>query len=354
MAMAAEEKLLYAKAQTDGVFEHICKRPIDYRIKQQLLEQVVLTPTIALTRCRDFLWDALAGELKEEGHVVNLNDPLTEPPAQVEALSLDIIAGLVRAAGHDIPVSEYGPRADAAQRALQEAEEYTKQTGKEPPSLFSKQIIDALNKANLQIPHEYSEEEYEAQRKRNEKYSAFAPLGKAVDEYISVAQLASKHHMLVKTPHFAECGQKQLMNPKFIGGPSSNELVLFRIVATELGKTTFRPTIKGCLELARDPATVALRNQLSAWQTELAAGGESTLRSIQSEIKKANTALSKLSGVQTIGTLTTWLSVPVTSVELMLSLPPVLGISVGVVGKVSSGASLAISRKYKWAMYGNS
>lgn len=351
MAMAHSEGLLNTSKETDGVFERLCRIPVDYRIRQQLLEQLVLTPTLAFTNCADLLWEALDGELKTEGNIINLDDPKVELSPQAQTLSLDIIAGLVRAAGHDIPISEFGPRADAVKAALDEEEEYVRQSGKKAPSLFSKQLIDILDLGN---PHEYTDEEYEAQRKRNDKYKAFAPIGRAVEEYLAVAQLAAKHDMLIKTPQFPEAGQAQIINPNFVSDAASDELVLFRIVATRLGKITFRPTIKGSLELARDPATIALREQLQLWQTELPSGDEAQLKAIQKEINKANTAISRLSGVETIGTITTWLSVPVAFVELLMSLPPVLGISVGAVGKVSSASALAITRKYKWAMFGNS
>jgi hypothetical protein len=354
MMMAHVEGLLNTDRETDGVFERICKTPVDYRIRQQLLEQLVLTPTLAFNRCPDFLWDALDGELKTEGNIINLDDPKTELSPQAESLSLDIIAGLVRAAGHDIPTSEFGPRADAAEAAAKEEDEYVRQSGKEAPSMVSKQLIDILNKINLGIPHDYTEEEYEAQRRRNEKYKAFAPIGAAIAEYLAVAQLAAKHDMLLKTPQFSEAGQTQLINPNFVAGAASDELVLFRVVATQLGKITFRPTIKGSLALARDPATIALREQLQLWQTELPSGDEAQLKAIQKEIDQANRAMSRLSGVETVGTITTWLSVPVAIAELVMALPPVLGISIGVVGKVSSASAMAITRKYKWAMFGNS
>ena len=160
--------------------------------------------------------------------------------------------------------------------------------------------------------------------------------------------------MLLKTPVFSECCQAQVVNPKYARGLESDALVLFRVAATELGRTTYRGTITGCLELANDPATVALREQIATWQLSLAAGDESGLRAAQIEIKRATTALSRLSGVRTVGTITTWLSVPAALTELLLGLPPVLGISVGVVGKIASAREMAVSRKYKWASYGSS
>lgn len=353
--MAAEEGLIFSKRDTDGVFEQICRTPVDYRIRQQLLEQVVLTPTIALNRWHAFLWDAISGPLKEDGHIINLNDPIIDSPCQIEGLSLYMIAGLTRAAGHEIPVSEIEARAHAVQIALQEEENFTIRTGRKAPNLMEKQIRNFLNEASfLEIPHDYSEHEYEEQRQRNEKYSEFSPIANALSEYMAVSELATKHNMLIKMAYFPEFGQQQLLNPNFLREPSSEELVLFRIVSNELGKTTFRPTIKDCLKLAQDPATIALREHLVKWHAELASGEESTLQSIKAEIQTASAALSKLRGVQTAGSITTWLSVPVSVVELIFSLPPLLSISVGIAGKMCSAGSAATKKKYRWAMYGSS
>jgi hypothetical protein len=351
--MAYSEGLLSAKTQTDGVFERICTTPIDYRVRQQLLEQLVLTPTIAFNRCDELVWAALTGELLDKGHIINVNDPKPEIFPQAEQISFEIIAGLVRAAGEDIHPSRFRQIADAAIAARTEEDEYVARSGKEPPSLIKKGITDVLNQIGLEIPGHYTEEEYEAQCRRNEKYRAFAPIGAALDEYLSVAQSATRHNMVLKTPQFSDAGQTQLVNPNFVAGASSNELILFRVVASQLGKTTFRPTIRGCLALSRDPATVALREQLELWKKMLPEGGEDQLKVVQREIGQAQKAISRLSGVETVGTIATWLSVPVATTELMLALAPVLGISVGVAGKVSSATVTAVTRKYEWAMFGN-
>lgn len=353
VGMAYAEGMLFSSKQTDGVFEKICQKKTDYRICQQLLEQIVLTPTLAFHNCPDFLWDAFDGYLIDEGCLISLNDPEPEIPDQVESLSLDIIAGLIRAAGCNIPPSQFGPLADAALAALEEEEEYIRKTGKEAPNLMSKQFIDIFNKANLQIPHKYSDDEYEAQRLRNERYTAFKPVGDALSEYLSVVKSAETHNMLVKTPQFPDAGLNQLTNPQFVKGDQSEELILFRIVAEHLGKTTYRPTITGSLQLAKDPATVALREQLQLWRNELPKGNEQQLKAIQKDILHAQKSLSRLSGIQTIGTITTWLGVPVGIAELILSLPPVLGYTAIIVGKISSAETMDVMHQYKWAMFGN-
>jgi hypothetical protein len=352
IAIAAEEGLLVSNTRTDGVFEKICRTPVDHRVREQILEQLVLTPTLVTGWCEGFLWDALGGRLKEEGHLLNVHDSI-EVPDQVETISLDVLAGLVQASGHNIPVTEFGPRADAAMASVQEQEDYVQKTGKEAPSGIRRMIQTAL-RHGTDIPDLHSEEEYAAQRRRENTYSAFAPIAEAVVEYSAVAQLASKHDLLLKTPVFSDFGQTQVANPRYLRRINSDALILLRIVASELGRTTLRGTLSECLNLATDPATVALREQISMWQYNLAVGDEAALRSIRKEIRQATTALARLSGVRTVGNITTWLSVPIAVAELVLALPPVLGISIGIVGKLASAKEMAVNRKYKWASYGGS
>lgn len=109
-ALASQEGILHSKGATDGVYERIVARPVDYRIREQLLEQVVLTPNVAIGKCHDFLWDALGGVLVENGALTRAAASTDAIPAEAECLSLDIISGLVRAAGHDIPIADFGPR----------------------------------------------------------------------------------------------------------------------------------------------------------------------------------------------------------------------------------------------------
>lgn len=86
---------------------------------------------------------------------------------------------------------------------------------------------------------------------------------------------------------------------------------------------------------------------------ELPGGDEAKLKAIQKDIKQAKKAMNKLSGTITLGTITTWISVPVAVAELILALPPVLGISIGVLGKITSAKEMRTKHKYKWFMYGS-
>jgi hypothetical protein len=353
-SMAANEGLIEVKkkGETDDVFGLMPHSEYALRMRSQILEQAVLTPKFALVDYPESLWDLMTGRLKEEGHIVNLERP-EMPENQFRTISSDIVAGLVRASGNDIPIHEYQQRAVEAKKALEGEEEFTRRTGKSPPDLFQKNIIDFVNRAKLEVPYEYSDEEYAEQEQRQEKYLRFEPIARAMNEYVELCTLAEKHRYLVKTPILNEGGDNILDNPNYHSLGAIDEAVLFRIVGRELGKTTYRPTLKGSLDLAREPATAALRSQLSSWCSNLASGNVEELKKIRQEIKKATKALQRLPAIIMAGTITTWLSIPASLVETMFGLPPVLGLSVSAVGVVASAVAKARNDKYRWAMFGN-
>jgi hypothetical protein len=147
--------------------------------------------------------------------------------------------------------------------------------------------------------------------------------------------------------------EQTLLNPNFNLPPDSDQFALFRIVANGLGKLTYRSTLRESIQLASDPATVALREHLAAWEHELGREDADAALKIQTEIKRATDALAKLQPAETVGTVTTWLSVPISTVEFIFGLPPILGCTVGLVEKGASATSKLLARKHRWAMYGN-
>jgi hypothetical protein len=346
MAMAAEEDLLLSTKETDGVYERIIGAQVNPVIKQQLLEQIVLTPQIAFNNCPQFLWESLDGPLIDKNNLANLDDEYDND--NLEKVTYDILSGMLIGAGHQISVAEIQRRYNAVQKALQEQEEYTKKTGKEPPSEIRRIILESCD-----VEDEYDPEEYKAQRLRNEVFSSFRPILHAFEEFQRVSHVASKYGYVLRIPIVPQGHTDSFLNPDSKSHMKSNDFVLFRIVADGLGKLTYRPTLRESIKLANDPATIALRECLSVWQKELLNTDVDAVIKIQSEIKKATKALSKLNTINNVGTITTWLSAPVSLFEFFLGLPPILGVSVGLAGKGTSAISTFTKTKYRWAMYAN-
>ena len=125
------------------------------------------------------------------------------------------------------------------------------------------------------------------------------------------------------------------------------------IVAHDLGKLSFRPTLRESLALARDPATVALREQLPAWLHELAQGNIGRAELVQRDIKQAQRALRIASIGGGISNLTTWIGIPMIAVDSLLGLPSGVGITVTVIGTGGVATAAKLNHKYRWATFGN-
>lgn len=67
-----------------------------------------------------------------------------------------------------------------------------------------------------------------------------------------------------------------------------------------------------------------------------------------SNIAKASKELSKTDKLDEVSKWTTYLSVPVAVTEIILSAPPVAGISPGIIGTYSTKKSNDIKRKNNW------
>ncbi len=348
IALAAKEKLVWTKRDTDGVFDRICQTEYSSRVQEQLLEQLVLTPKISLCGYSDYLWDALDGPLKQEGHLANLDSP-DELDITLKALPLDIMSGLV---GRIITEPELGDILTRVNQALKEEQEFERSTGRSAPNITQADIFSFLNRTGLGIPLEYTNQELQEQRHRNAIYSEFAPIVNAMQEYARLASVAKKFKLMVKTPILHGQASTSFLNPRFESQANDAELVLFRIVAQQLGRTTFRPSLAGSLTLSSESATASLREMLSFWHSQLASGDSSELRRIQREISNASAALSRLSGVRTLGTITTLLAVPISVAEFILQLPPVLGISVSSIGILACKSEEKTLNTYHWASYG--
>jgi hypothetical protein len=264
-------------------------------------------------------------------------------------LPLDIISGLLgRALTHD-SVADLLARVGMA---LADEKDFERRTGRPAPDLNGVSIRAALNKGGLRIPEEYTAAEIEAQRRRSAIYSDFMPIANAMNEYARLCSVAERYDLMLRTPVPQSPSESTIENVKFRPAEGDQQLRLLRIVAHELGRTTFRPTLTDTIRLAREPATVDLRRMMDIWLQRLYAGDERELLRIQHEIRQASGHLAKLPSVQTVGRATAIIGVPVAVAEMLLALPPVLGLSIATVGLLANRAEDRKLETYKWATFG--
>lgn len=348
LALAYKEKLLWTTRETDRVFEGICEKRYEPGVQEQMLEQLVLTPKLSLCNLPDFLWEALDGPFKER-HLANLEVP-EDDDLPLQPLPVEMISGLL---GRTITEDAMLDIVLRVRETLNEQQHFERNSGKPAPSVSSegfRRILQRVMRVNL--ASDYTEAELDAQRRRDLVYEEFTPIVSAMQEYARLARVADRFGLLVRTPILDAPVPGPSLGSGFDPRAGDAEIAIFRIVAHQLGRTTFRPSLKGSLELANESATASLREMLPFWYARLAEGDEGELRRIQGEISEASAALKSLSEVRTLGKVTTWLAIPISAVETIFSLPPVLGVTVSLVGYLSSRKDQQVSAKYHWASYG--
>lgn len=352
LSLAKEEGMIEEDGnKTDNYLVNFFGRSPPDWVRTSVLEQVILSPSIY--SCTKMPLEGLYGELLSE-EVLSVVDPVETPAVEFETFPSEIIEGMLVSRGEIIPRSEFQPRLSAAFEALKESEEYEKITGKETPDLLELQITELLESdLGLRMKRSYTSDEYNAAKIRQEKFNNSMPIFQALEEYIQVVSVAKREDANISTSFNASNDKILKTQGASAQQSGTDQVALYRIVATGLGKLHYRPTLRDSLALASQPETISLRNMLPVWLNEIAAGNHDEVAYVQKEIIEAKNALSKLSTVETVGTITTWLAVPIAAVEIMAALPPVLGIGASLIGKGASATSINIQNHYKWAMFGN-
>ena len=343
LALAAKEKLIWTIRETDGVFEKIIATEYNPILVHQLRERMVVSPKVVFHDFPDFLWDALDGPLKDNGHIAKI-ETTTSEEIRFKSIPLGVISGLI---GRPVSDGELHETMENARAALAEERDFENTSGRKPPN-----ILQEMLGGMLKNPSQYTEEEINAQKARNSVYSTCMPFVKALEEYSALANVATKYGILLGTPLLASDTAASIINPNFVPQDHDSEVVLFRVVCNELGRTPFRSTLEGTLQLSQEPATKALREMLHIWHSRLACGDEQELRKVKLEIAQATEALRNLDSVRTAGRVTTWLAIPVALFELVMSIPPIIGVTVSSIGIFAIDKEQRVQQQYLWATYG--
>lgn len=347
LAYASKEKLIWSTRETDGVFERIVSADYHPLISHQLRERLVVSPKLVFHDFPDFLWEALDGPLKDNGHIANIQPP-TSTKVRPKNIPLDVISGIL---GRVVTERELNAVQRDVAKALAEQQHFEETSGRKAPDVFKEGLV-AIFRNIGEAYSDYSSEEIQAQRERNDIYSAAAPYITAAEEYSKLANAASIYGIMLGTPLLANDTAANILNPYFSPDENDSEVSLFRIVCNELGKTTLRSTITETLKLSKEPATKSLREMLPLWHSQIASGNEREIAKLKNEIAQANQALSNLSGVQTAGRITTWLAIPIAFVELILKLHPIAGVTASAIGVFAVGKEQRVREHYLWATYG--
>lgn len=354
IGMAVSEGLLEEDAQkTDGFLASRMKVPVPDWIREQVLEQLVFAPKIVHIGGEHAApW--LRGRLIDEG-LIDFT-PGLERAVALESLSLRIIAGMLASEGFAELAQDPMASIEAFNRAERARIEFKERTGKElpkfgPPSSADSSGLDMGRKFFQK--NDYTQQEYEEAAPIRKQRKQNAPVRDCITEYELLSTIASEQNALLRTPVLPKAADPSiasLLSPE-VSLPAA--VRLFRIAVTGLGKLPFRNTLTETLTLARDPATIALRQNIEEWLIAFSNTNEQDLQMISRDIATASEALSRLGHWRVVAAFCTWIALPVGIAEAFLQLPPVLSSSISVVGMAAESRKLLTEKKCRWVRFGN-
>ena len=173
-----------------------------------------------------------------------------------------------------------------------------------------------------------------------------------MEEYEKLATVAAKESAQVRIPAAPIGGSS---TDRLLANLYENEknLVLLRVVASELGRLPRGRTLADSIRLSRSPYTNALRLKLSIWRERLEKGEIGNLKEVQEEVREASAAIQGVQATKSIGRIATYLSVPLVAVGPNLGGLAGLGIGVTVVGALSQLTADVVGRRFRWVMFGS-
>lgn len=355
--IALEEGLIEEdNYRTDGFLSSPrIRKPPDW-LKRQLLEQAVLTPKF---KTFTFLPKAgLYGRLIEEGLLEVIPVP-EEVNTIFEKIPSDVISGMLAGLGIEIPQDEYISRILSAREALQEANEFERKHGKPLPSAWTHLASSIARFASgerfdLQgVPDGYTKEDVEMEKRHSQIFERVRPITDCLAEYSNMLSASKKEQNIIKTP-FHEPSEQNVDNNLFTTkSTASREVALFRLVATRLGKLTYRTTLNESLSLSEESATKSLREHIPLWLKSISEQDIQAANLIQAEIMSASRAMESVSrwdiGSQILG----FFSIPVSLLEFFLNLPPIPGIALELISRGIDADNEIIEESVQWISYGN-
>lgn len=257
LALAYQEGLLTESENNDHCLRTLASREYPKWLRVQALEQVVLFDQLHLPL--RFAWKGVQGGLIEAGPFIPVPDP-KKPDAEIRTIDPAILNGIMKAGGINPTPFEDASILERMGRAVRDSEAWEKKYGETFPSAF-----DILGKmvASRQLDDKYTES-MDIQR----RLGAFEPISRALDGYLEVLATAQDRAAFVMTPIY-ESPSQELFQPQISPGEVNSPTVLLRLTSAKVGVLPYGQTLKRTLELARDPATLALRIKIQEWADSL-------------------------------------------------------------------------------------
>lgn len=134
-------------------------------------------------------------------------------------------------------------------------------------------------------------------------------------------------------------------------GATKHFVVLRAALAEDRGVLPHIRDIHHALALRRDPALRSLRKMLAEFHASVQRGDADLLVAARREVAKAKRAMARRRKWQHGMDWLSYLSVPVAVAEAVTGIPPIAGVSLGILGATGTAVSSRVSRRHEWVMF---
>lgn len=344
LQMATDESLLRDIPGNDDKFlGSLQARPLPDWRRQQILEQIIINSRIYTLQNLPF--DRIEGEFLDM-NLLNVAKGGTKHDEEVKSISPELIEGMLRGKGYDKTYDEWLTIFNSSNAVLKEVTEYEARH----PDTNLDNPIKAFTLG--MVDREYQDsEEYKLSMKWNQASNMAAPLMSAFEEFVSLSNYATSNSRYLRTPIYNLSPNLFNLKPE---SPNDNEAVyVFRIVTEQLGTFPVCSSLRQALKLANSPDAKALRDKMDEWLRSLQNDSADLTTKIQKDIQKATKSIHKANTVAIAGTVSGYISLPVSAIGIVNPLLGAVGLALTVVAMIADNHSKTLRNSVRWVGFGS-
>lgn len=136
--------------------------------------------------------------------------------------------------------------------------------------------------------------------------------------------------------------------------PKTDEVILaIRVLLRTVRFVPDISSVEDALQIRESRELASLRSVLSDWTEAMKAGDLAAEADIRQAIERATDAMRWAGRCRAVAGLSTYLAVPVTIGEALLGMPPVAGLTAGIVGASSQAIASVSTWRNKWVLLGS-
>ncbi len=351
--MALEEGLIEIDSnQSDGL-DSMIKREFKPSLvqKQSLLEQITLTPNL-LTQESLLSRPGIRGKLFDEKIIEYIPKPNVDSllSSEKNIIPIPILISMLHGYGYIWDIDTVRKMMSDFEHEIEKHTTHFHNEQKNPPEFIDEFSHILETKTKLGIVSKYTETDFEVHKRFNDACNTVRPIINCGEEFLTLSHMAQTQNSLIKIGSENDLNTTNRYSYENRLVNQDTQWAIYKFVVHELNVIPYKQTLKDTLKLSTKSETVDLRSQIESWSNSLTTGDSVEYQKIKKDIQKAIKSLHTASNFSKVGNLVTYIGFPVTFMPQLV----IPGITLSLVGLISTAVPHYLEHKNKWVMFGNS